>query len=169
MLIVFHRAGVESFGNLRQLQPKYTTQIPFTDSIMLSRLYRPALGPLAAVNRHSRLAVPVRFLATVENTPRQMPDPRPRATPISHDRATFTIRVSHEPHVQRYVLILCIGWTSLQWEILWRQIQRLRGSGLHYLPRWLSRVIDRPLVSRSDLGLYATTDWQLRCAVLRPG
>lgn len=60
---------------------------------MLSRLYRPALlDSLTTTSRFSRPAVQVRFLATVENTTRQMPDPRHRATPISHDRATFTIR-----------------------------------------------------------------------------
>jgi carbamoyl-phosphate synthase small subunit len=39
-------------------------------------------------------ALPGRYMATVaDTTPRQMPTPkRTRATPISHDRATFTIR-----------------------------------------------------------------------------
>lgn len=69
---------------------------------MLSRLYRPALrDSLAAASRLLRPAVQVRYLATVENTARQMPDPRHRATPISHDRATFTIRVSQKPHMIR--------------------------------------------------------------------
>ncbi|MCJ1230880.1 Multifunctional pyrimidine synthesis protein CAD [Toensbergia leucococca] len=60
---------------------------------MLSRLYGQAsLRPLQVTNQPLRSAS--RFLATVEgNTPRQMPaSPRVRATPISHDRATFTIR-----------------------------------------------------------------------------
>lgn len=62
--------------------------------MMLSRLYRPAVLESLNPVRLSKPAVQARFVATVENT-RQMPDRRQRATPISHDRATFTIRVSH--------------------------------------------------------------------------
>lgn len=82
---------------------------------MLARLRRPALlDSLTAVNRFSRPGVHARFLATVGNTPRQMPDPRPRATPISHDRATFTIRVSHKLQITGLRTDRCVGWTSLQ-------------------------------------------------------
>jgi hypothetical protein len=43
---------------------------------------------------NSKIAQQARFLATVEGSAgRAMPATRPRATPVSHDRATFTIRV----------------------------------------------------------------------------
>lgn len=62
---------------------------------MLRSLYRPA--PLKAAAAALSALKPVsqeRFFATVEqNTPRVMPALRGRATPVSHDRATFTIRV----------------------------------------------------------------------------
>ena len=39
-----------------------------------------------------------RALATIQegSTARRVPNPRIRATPVSHDRATFTIRVRQE-------------------------------------------------------------------------
>ena len=62
---------------------------------MLRSLYRPA--PLKAAAAAAGVLKPVsqaRFFATVEhNTRRVMPAFRGRATPVSHDRATFTIRV----------------------------------------------------------------------------
>lgn len=56
---------------------------------MFARLMKPTgFGP------SHRIAQQVRFLATVEGSAgRAMPAPRPRATPISHDRATLTLRV----------------------------------------------------------------------------
>jgi len=42
----------------------------------------------------TRLGAQARFLATIQNnTSRQMPRVRSRATPVSHERATFTIKV----------------------------------------------------------------------------
>ena len=66
---------------------------------MLSRLSRPALlEPLMATKHLWKRGAP-RFLATVDsNTPRQMPVDGSRATPISRDRATFTIKVCNEQH-----------------------------------------------------------------------
>jgi carbamoyl-phosphate synthase small subunit len=61
---------------------------------MFARLVNSAaLKPAAGL--HARVAQQARFLATVEGSVgRVMPgSPRPRATPVSHDRATFTIRV----------------------------------------------------------------------------
>ncbi|MCJ1298804.1 Multifunctional pyrimidine synthesis protein CAD [Hypocenomyce scalaris] len=62
---------------------------------MFSRLFRPLpLGTIKAAAEHPlRAGFHVRFMATVEaNTPRLTPTPKPRATAVSHDRATFTIR-----------------------------------------------------------------------------
>ncbi|MCJ1339999.1 Multifunctional pyrimidine synthesis protein CAD [Bachmanniomyces sp. S44760] len=61
---------------------------------MLGRSLRQAsMGPLRAFKRTSRFPMQARSLATVEtNTSRQMPSGRVRSTPVSHDRATFTIR-----------------------------------------------------------------------------
>lgn len=42
---------------------------------------------------HTRIAQQARFLATEGSAGRAMPKTRAKATPISHDRATFTIRV----------------------------------------------------------------------------
>ena len=61
---------------------------------MLARFSKPALrGAGLALN--GRLASQqARFLASVEaGVGRAMPVTRPRATPIAHDRATFTIKV----------------------------------------------------------------------------
>jgi carbamoyl-phosphate synthase small subunit len=56
---------------------------------MFARLVKPTgFG----VNR--RIAQQVRFIATAESSAgRVMPASRARATPISHDRATLTLRV----------------------------------------------------------------------------
>ncbi|KAL8700596.1 MAG: hypothetical protein Q9201_005360 [Fulgogasparrea decipioides] len=62
---------------------------------MLSRVIGPAASRLALITkRPSTLTNHIRSLATVSgNTPRMPPaPPRTRATPVSHDRATFTIR-----------------------------------------------------------------------------
>lgn len=56
---------------------------------MLGRLLKPA-----GMAVRGKMGQQVRFLATVEGSAgRAMPATRPKATPISHDRATFTIRV----------------------------------------------------------------------------
>lgn len=62
---------------------------------MFSRFVKPAaFKPAGGI--YNRLAQQARFLATVEGSVgRAMPATRPRATPISHDRATFTIRVGN--------------------------------------------------------------------------
>ena len=61
---------------------------------MFARFVKPAAFKPAGT--HNRIAQQARFLATVEGSAgRAMPATRPRATPISHDRATFTIRVWH--------------------------------------------------------------------------
>ena len=56
---------------------------------------RGALGPIKAPRMLYKPVAGSRHLATVQegNTPRTVPNPRTRATPVSHDRATFTIRV----------------------------------------------------------------------------
>ncbi|MCJ1440958.1 MAG: Multifunctional pyrimidine synthesis protein CAD [Stictis urceolatum] len=62
---------------------------------MFSRLLKTApMGPSKVLKQPYKLAFQARKLATIpENTPRQMPaNLRQRATPVSHDRATFTIR-----------------------------------------------------------------------------
>ncbi|KAE8444832.1 Multifunctional pyrimidine synthesis protein CAD [Mollisiaceae sp. DMI_Dod_QoI] len=59
---------------------------------MFARFVKPtAFKPAGGIR--TRLAQQARFLATVEGSVgRTMPVTRPKATPISHDRATFTIR-----------------------------------------------------------------------------
>lgn len=58
---------------------------------MFARFVKPAAFKPAGI--HNRIAQQARFLATVEGSAgRAMPVTRHRATPISHDRATFTIR-----------------------------------------------------------------------------
>jgi len=56
-----------------------------------------ALKP-STLNAASKLRVQYRFLATVQNSgERQMPGSKARPTPISHERATFTIKVDPYP------------------------------------------------------------------------
>lgn len=78
------------------LKKTYTQHTIISDltTNMLSRLLRQApSGPLGGIKRFLNPVSQTRFLATVEgNTPRQMHAPKARPTPISHDRATFTIR-----------------------------------------------------------------------------
>jgi len=60
---------------------------------MFSRFVKPTAFKSAGFSLNARIAQQTRFLATVEGSAgRAMPFNRPRATPISHDRATFTIR-----------------------------------------------------------------------------
>lgn len=62
---------------------------------MFSRFVKPAAFKPTGYGIQ-RVAQQTRFLATVEGSAgRAMPYTRPRATPISHDRATFTIRVCY--------------------------------------------------------------------------
>ena len=66
---------------------------------MLARLTKASALKSAGLTFNSRLAArQARGLATVGDgvgsAGRVMPEKRVRATPISHDRATFTIRVS---------------------------------------------------------------------------
>ena len=61
---------------------------------MFARFVKAAAFKPAGFGTTARIAHQVRFLATVEGSAkRDMPVTRPKATPISHDRATFTIRV----------------------------------------------------------------------------
>ncbi len=62
-----------------------------------------AIKPTNGLRNPLKIASAARSFATVEdNTVRQMPVTRPRATPVSYDRATFTIRV-------RFVVKTTIG------------------------------------------------------------
>jgi carbamoyl-phosphate synthase small subunit len=62
---------------------------------MLARFTKPSPLKAAGLALNARLAQQTRFLATVEGSVgRTMPARTPRATPVSHDRATLTIRVS---------------------------------------------------------------------------
>jgi carbamoyl-phosphate synthase small subunit len=61
---------------------------------MFARLVKPAAFKPAGLGIKNRIAQQARFLATVEGSAgRVLPETRPKATSISHDRATFTIRV----------------------------------------------------------------------------
>jgi len=60
---------------------------------MFARFIKPT-GFKAAAGVQMRIAQQARYMATVEgSTGRVMPGKKARSTPISHDRATFTIRV----------------------------------------------------------------------------
>jgi carbamoyl-phosphate synthase small subunit len=59
---------------------------------MFARFVKPTA--FKAAGGYGRIAQQARFLATVEGSAgRSMPVTRPKATPISHDRATLTLRV----------------------------------------------------------------------------
>ena len=61
---------------------------------MMSQIFRPASVRSAAVlGQMTKNQARARFMATVHNTPRQVPTPARKATPISTERATFTIKV----------------------------------------------------------------------------
>lgn len=60
---------------------------------MLSQLFKPSTGR-SVLGQFNKSRMQVRSLATVQsNTPRQVPAPARRSTPISYERATFTIKV----------------------------------------------------------------------------
>jgi len=60
---------------------------------MFSRFVKPTTFKSAGVIFNARAAQQARFLATIEGSAgRAMPVSRVRSTPVSHDRATFTIR-----------------------------------------------------------------------------
>jgi hypothetical protein len=91
---------------------------------MFTRFVKPAASkptgfyPINKILRHAR------GLATVEGgAGRTMPVHQPRATPVSHDRATFTIRVRLESTIEPWGFGIAdrmiIGWTSLPWQVLW--------------------------------------------------
>jgi len=77
---------------------------------MFSQLLKRApIGSSFAIKRLPTALHQARCLATVEtNTPRQMPVGRKRTTPVSHDRATLTIRVLRGP-TDRVVLRMLIN------------------------------------------------------------
>jgi carbamoyl-phosphate synthase small subunit len=59
---------------------------------MFARFVKPTA--FKAAGGYGRIAQQARFLATVEGSVgRAMPIPRTKSTPISHDRATLTLRV----------------------------------------------------------------------------
>lgn len=68
-----------------------------------------AIRPSVSLSKTPKYANWNRFLATVEgNTTRQMPILQPNATPVSHDRATFTIRVSEmNPRFFVNLVLIC--------------------------------------------------------------
>lgn len=69
---------------------------------MALRFFRASgIRPSASLSKPFKYANGARFLATVEgNPPRQIPALQPKATPISHETATFTIRVCETyPHL----------------------------------------------------------------------
>jgi carbamoyl-phosphate synthase small subunit len=64
---------------------------------MFGRLAKPAAFKPAGFAIRSRIAQQARFLATVGGSAgRAMPVTGSKATPISHDRATFTIKVRNQ-------------------------------------------------------------------------
>lgn len=61
---------------------------------MFSRIFTPSTGR-SVLGQVSKTYT--RSMATVQsNTPRLVPAPARRSTPISHERATFTIKVRHD-------------------------------------------------------------------------
>jgi carbamoyl-phosphate synthase small subunit len=69
--------------------------------MMFTRFVKPAAFKPTGFS--AKIIGQARGLATVEGSAgRTMPVRRPRATPISHDRATFTIRVSLESTIEAW-------------------------------------------------------------------
>lgn len=62
---------------------------------MLSQLFKPsAVRSANVLGQVTKTRTQARYLATVHsNTPREIPSPGRKATPISTERATFTIKV----------------------------------------------------------------------------
>ncbi|KAB8801886.1 hypothetical protein FH972_026708 [Carpinus fangiana] len=120
--------------------------------------------------RASPLKARARFMATVEgSTSRQMPQPTTRATPVSKERALFTIKVRtrfpFSPLAESCRLLTPNeGWAHVHWPLVRCKDQHLGRSGLHHLPGRLPRVPDRPFLPRPDPGLHPAAHRQLRRA-----
>jgi carbamoyl-phosphate synthase small subunit len=68
---------------------------------MFTRFVKPAAFKPTGFSPSTKIIGQARGLATVEGSAgRTMPVRRPRATPVSHDRATFTIRVRLESTIE---------------------------------------------------------------------
>lgn len=92
---------------------------------MFTRFVKSAAFKPASFYRSTKIVGQARGLATVEGSAgRTMPANRPQATPVSHDRATFTIRVRLKSTTESKSFgnanKMIIGWTSLPWQVLWR-------------------------------------------------
>lgn len=91
---------------------------------MFTRFVKPVAFKPMGFYPSNKIIGQARGLATVEGSAgRTMPARRLRATPISHDRATFTIRVHLESTIESYRLSITnkmiIGWTCLPWQVFW--------------------------------------------------
>jgi hypothetical protein len=94
---------------------------------MFARFVKPAaIKPAGSI--HARIAQQTRFLATVEGSiGRKMPVTRPKATPISHDRATFTIRVCYTSagYEEFWLTLYSAGWSRFPWQVFRSKVQYL--------------------------------------------
>lgn len=91
---------------------------------MFSRLVKPAANKPIRIYPSNKFIERARGLATVEGSAgRTIPARRLRVNPVSHDRATFTIRVHLQSTIESWRLgitnRIIIGWTSLPWQVLW--------------------------------------------------
>jgi hypothetical protein len=91
---------------------------------MFSRFVKPTAFKPTGFYRFAKVVGQARGLATVQGSAgRTMPVHRPRATPVSHDRATFTIRVRLQSTIESRrcgnANRMIIGWTRLPWQVLW--------------------------------------------------
>jgi hypothetical protein len=90
------RSYLEGFNKLKLKLYGLPTSTQVNSYIvnMFTQLVKPAAFKPIGLYSLTRIARQVRTLATIEGSAgRTMPVTRPRATPVSHDRATFTIRV----------------------------------------------------------------------------
>ena len=124
-----------------------------------------AMRPSVSPAKPSTFGKWTRFLATVEgntgNTLRQMPARRAKASPVSHGKATFTIRVCEVN--PRLLADLCSSslaeWPRIQRRVFRCQMERFRRSRLHNFSGWLPGITDGPILSWPNSRLYATSYW----------
>jgi hypothetical protein len=114
---------------------------------MFTRFVKPAAFKPTGLYSSTKIVGQARGLATVEGSAgRAMPAHRPRATPVSHDRATFTIRVRLESTIESRSIgnadRMIIGRTGLPWQVLRCQVKHLWRSCVHNLFGRLPRVHD---------------------------
>ena len=89
---------------------------------MLSQMFKPsAIRSANVLGQVTKGRAQARYLATVQsNTDRAIPTPQRRSTPISTERATFTIKVRFNAISTLYL----VTHRFLEWPYLHRQVVR---------------------------------------------